>query len=425
MAPRRIPYPVPHSKSSMPSSPLLLFMLCTLPPLAACAERSAPPPAPQEGVEEEDWFRRDPWRPKPPEEVDEEPIVKIELPEGVDGSNPLRPPSSVPGSQVTGDSAILAWKPGDSSDTITLNNGMSGYTLSDTIVQASARTAFIAYQGGGPYRGTRLTNCILRVDPNTVPEGRSFWAMRGYDMQDTVLDRVEITGFGKRTGRHDEGHAVYFNVLGSLTLTDCNVHHNGGQGLQLVNRPYESTAGAGPAQGTITVQRTWFHENAFNPDRGGSQVSIFGTGQDVLIEEVEITAGHDQTIYDNGRTGGGLLIEAEYARDDKHNAWWRPLGAPKDFKPPFTQGTVRLESVLVDHKNPNRPLVQIKGCKELLVSGCVFNGGRVNLDDPSKPGRNNGRIVWEGNAGDAIIHLAGERIGTASEDFVAVDGKVQ
>ena len=258
-----------------------------------------------------------------------------------------------------------------------------------------------------------------------MPDNKSYWAMRGYDMEDTVLDRVEITGFGQPTRGHDEGHAIYFNVTGPLDLWDVYIHHNGGQGLQLVNRPYESNAGAVAARGAITIRRTWFHENGFNPDRAGSQVSIFGTGQDVLLEDVQILAGHDGTHYEKGQTGGALLIEAEAPHTDKHNTWYRPLNPPDDFETPFTQGTVILKGVFIDHKQPNRPIVQIKGCEELTVTGCVFRGGRVNLDDPSKPGCNNGTVNWSGNSGDAAVLLGGVQIGTADMNFTAKDGVLQ
>jgi hypothetical protein len=79
----------------------------------------------------------------------------------------------------------------------------------------------------------------------------------------------------------------------------------------------------------------------------------------------------------------------------------------------------------VDHRSPNRPIVQIKGCEELIVRGSVFRGGRVDLDDPTKPGRNNGRIVWSGNAGDAVVFLGGVRVGTADQDFTAENGELR
>jgi len=296
----------------------------------------------------------------------------------------------------------------------------SGFTLVDTIVQASARTAFICYQNGGPYRGTTLRNSILRVEPQTLWLGRSYWAFRGYDMIDTVLERVEITGFGQITDKHDEGHAIYLNVAGPLTIADCAIHHNGGQGLQLVNRPAESVLDRGPAEGAITIRNTSFRENGFNPDRGATQVSIFGTGQTISMEDVEIVAGHDDTPYRGGWTGGALLIECEGYDPSrpKRAVWWRPDELPEDWEMPFSQGRTELLRVRMFHEKPNRPLVQIKGCEELIVRDCRFGEGRIDLDMPGKPGRDCGRIVWEGNAGPAQVFHQGRRMGTASDDFV-------
>ena len=84
---------------------------------------------------------------------------------------------------------------------------------------------------------------------------------------------------------------------------------------------------------------------------------------------------------------------------------------------PFSQGKVELNNVRIRHRKPDRPLVQIKGCEELVVRDCTFVGGKIQLDDPSKPGRDCGRIVWEGNLGNATVVHAGKRLGKASEDF--------
>lgn len=405
---------------------LLRSLLAALPlaaPLFACASDREEEPEPADLGADQQWFRRDPWRSAPPPEP-EPPPVKKQLPPGAkDG--PKRQPGSIPGPTAPGEWAIIPWKPGPSSDTITLERGQTGFTLENTIVQASARTALMGYQGNGPFDGTRIRSCIFKVEENTVPDGRSYWGLRSYDMRDTLLQGVEITGFGKPTQHHDEGHAIYFNVAGPLTLDGCHIHHNGGQGVQLVNRPGESSLPRGPASGAITMQRTWFRENGFNPDRGGFQVSIFGTGQDVELNGVEIVAGHDATLYPEGRTGGGLLIEAEGPHDGGDTCWWCPTAPGASPELPFTQGRVVLEGVLIDHVSPNRPIAQIKGCRELVVKSSVFRAGMVNLDDPTKAGRDCGRIEWSGNSGEAEVFLKGTLVGPASQDFVAADGVVQ
>jgi len=314
----------------------------------------------------------------------------------------------------------VSFRPGESSDTITLRHGEEGFLVENATVQASARTALICYQGSGPFRGLTLRNCLVTVEPGTLPLDRSYWAVRGYDMIDTTLERVEITGFGKVTPKHDEGHAIYFNVAGPVSIVDCDVHHNGGQGLQLVNRPKESVLERGPAQGAVLVKHTSFRENGFNPDRGGFQVSIFGTGQTVRFEDVEILAGLDGTPFPENRTGGALLIEAEGFNPNRPEkpVWWRPDELPDDFEQPFSQGRTELLRVRVIHRSPDKPLVQIKGCEELIVRDGEFSGGDVHLDLPTKPGRDCGRIEWAGNRGDARVFVRGVLQGRASEDFV-------
>ena len=84
---------------------------------------------------------------------------------------------------------------------------------------------------------------------------------------------------------------------------------------------------------------------------------------------------------------------------------------------PYTQGKVELIDLRVRHRKPNRPIVVIKGCQELIVRGCNFEGGNIDLDNPEKPGRNCGKIVWEGNSGNAPVYHKGEIIGLARNDF--------
>ena len=324
------------------------------------------------------------------------------------------------------DRRVIAFRPGPSADTIALTATTSDYLLEDAIVQASTRTALICYQGRGPFENVTLRNVLIAVEPGVLPLDRSYWAIRGYDMIDTLLERVEITGFGRVTEKHDEGHAIYLNVAGALTIEDSYLHHNGGQGLQLVNRPKESSLPSGPAAGTITIRNTRFHENGFNPDRGGFQISIFGTGQPIVMSDVEIVAGFDRTVWPDGGSRGGLVLEAEPYDPNRPEkpVWWRPAELPKGWHKPFAQGRTELVRVTVHHRAPDRPIVQIKGCEELIITECTFVGGRVVLDDPTKPGRPSGRIVWEGNRGDASVFHRGRRIGTASEDFVIEAGKV-
>ncbi len=315
---------------------------------------------------------------------------------------------------------VVAPRSAATADTITLKERERGFVVEDTLVQASLRTALICYQNGGPYVGTTVRNSILRVEPGVLALDRSYWGVRAYDMVDTLFERVEITGFGKVTPRHDEGHAIYMNVIGPLTIIGCDIHLNGGQALQLVNRPAESVLPPAPGSGTITIRGTSIRENGFNPDRGGTQVSIFGTGHDVVLDGVEIIAGRDGTPFLRNQTGGALLIEPETFRPIKgaSNVWWRPKEQPAGFVMPFTQGRVQLTGVVIDHVNPNRPIVQIKGCRELLVQGCTFVRGRVDIDLPGKPGRECGLVSWKGNRGDAEVYYRGERLGLASEDFV-------
>lgn len=315
-------------------------------------------------------------------------------------------------------------------DTLAFATPQTNYVLEDAIVEASPRAALLFFDHVGAHRGTVLRNVKVWVRPGTLPLDRAYWGVRGYEMADTLLDRVEVTGFGRATPEHDEGHALYLNPIGDLTIVDGWIHHNGGQGTQLVNRPEESARPRGPAAGRIVIRRTRYHENGFNPDRGGFQLSIFGTGQDVVLEDVEFRAGFEREPWDAASPGigsrGALVIEPEpWAPELGKDPWWRPVDAgAEDFELPFTQGRVELRGVRVRHRAPDRAILQLKGCRELVVSGCDFasDGGgpapRIELDRPDRPGRDCGRIEWRGNRGDAVVYVRGQRRGLASEDFV-------
>jgi hypothetical protein len=303
-------------------------------------------------------------------------------------------------------------------DTIPLKSQQTNFVLEDAVVQASPRTAIIFFDHQGAHSGTLIRNVLIHVAPKTLELGRAYWAVRGYDMDNSTFDNVEITGFGRLTPKHDEGHAMYLNLVGGLTISSCYIHHNGGQGLQLVNRPHESSLPRGPATGEIHIRNSRYHENGFSADRGSFQIAIYGTGQPILIQNVEILAGQDGSRYQKGKTRGGLVIEPEWRPPGKKSPWWYPPGAPKDYQVPFTQGRTELNGVTIRHKNPDRPLAQIKGCEELIVTGCTFDGGKISLDLPDMPGRDSGSIIWKGNTGDATVFHRGKALGPVSEDFV-------
>ena len=133
---------------------------------------------------------------------------------------------------------VIRPKRGVSADTFALRRKEEGFLIENTVLNASTRTAFICYDHAGPAPRQPLPQ---RPDPTSrrgpCPTTARTGACAGYDMVGTVFHGVEITGFGKVTPHHDEGHALYLNLAGDLTLIDCDIHDNGGQGLQAVNPP--------------------------------------------------------------------------------------------------------------------------------------------------------------------------------------------
>jgi hypothetical protein len=298
--------------------------------------------------------------------------------------------------------------------TVKESNATSGVVREQQLIRSARRS------GLATYTGVLHEDWTLR-DVTVVPaEGvRTLWGMRVYEISDWLLERVEIAymgvpGDGGRSGR--EGHAFYGNVAGDLTFDNCWIHHNRGQAIQVVARPRSGTA---PAVGKLTVRNSLLQENGFDSDRAAFAVTVHGPGSeyDVELEDVRIEAlrlpdhqGHDGRVR-NSR--GGICI-APVGNLPNEPVWYDAED------PPFTNGRVTLNNVLVAMRRPAQALGLFRGIRELEVTGCAFYGGEgseVVIDAPGKPGRDCGRVVWKGNQGDATLVYRGRALGPVSGDY--------
>ena len=94
---------------------------------------------------------------------------------------------------------------------------------------------------------------------------------------------------------------------------------------------------------------------------------------------------------------------------------------PTALKDVVTKGNIYGTRLIHVYEIPGADMAKAahpQGCEELIVRDCRFGDGRIDIDMPGKPGRDCGRIVWEGNAGPAQVFHHGRRMGTASDDFV-------
>jgi hypothetical protein len=225
--------------------------------------------------------------------------------------------------------------------------------------------------------------------------GELLWAMRLYNVtnmriKDTVFRYVGDLEKGR------EGHCIYLNLLGDLTLDNVFCHTSLGQGLQLVYRPWETNVSPEliPTEKDIIINKSRF-VNLGGGDRDSFAVSIFGTGHRITMSDVLVRETNQLPSWDNTRTGvknrsrGGILIGAgDFGNRDAV----------------FTAVHVLL-------KDSDRPAVQIEECDHLEWAGghCIDSGdlgwdAKVEIRLGAKSGeisrvRGNWKIRYEAEPG--------------------------
>ena len=111
--------------------------------------------------------------------------------------------------------------------------------------------------------------------------GELYWGMRLYDVRGSI-DACYFHDIGHYRSRtyHGtspgkiEGHAIYANLGGSLSITRCGFERLEGQAIQLVWRAGE-TVTERPESIQITVSDVIVVDASMNADRGGFAISLF------------------------------------------------------------------------------------------------------------------------------------------------------
>lgn len=240
--------------------------------------------------------------------------------------------------------------------------------------------------------------------------GQLYWFARLYNVVDCLIDGcdfhdigafaqyshegVSLTPHGKR-----EGHALYFNLHGDLSILQTHFQNCLGQGVQVVNRPHETLI-QDPPSGTIQIKDSTFQDCSRDPgDRAAYPLSIFNTrGHDCFIRRVSIWSTDETPVWYNSRTSencrsrGGALFEG--ASDKKLSI-------------------KHLNVLLLD---PDRPAVKIRGWESIDWEGGVLEPGglrdrplQIDIETPNPQ-----NVNIRGLEGNYTISVNGETASLAA-----------
>jgi hypothetical protein len=234
------------------------------------------------------------------------------------------------------------------------------------------------------------------------------WGMRVYGITDWLIKRCYFWNFGLIK----EGHGMYADIFGSNAWENCLFDELGGQGVQLVFRKGNAPTPR-PVEGTQIFKKCRFKHNTWNPDRGASQLAIYNLGseQDVIIEDSKFICDYEEigrAKYKGYNSKAAITIVPV----GNGKEWWQ---LPDDT--PFTQNVASIRKTEVYHTNPERSVVNIKGCRVVEITDCIVDEGVVDIDHPSQAGRKAEKITVLGCSGNATLRVGGKVVGPISQDY--------
>lgn len=247
----------------------------------------------------------------------------------------------------------------------------------------------------------------------SAPPYDTNWGMRCYNVYDWAIVDCDVSYLGKT----HEGHGFYLNMSGGLLIQGGDSLKNGGQDIQLTSRPHE---GNSPAKNAIIIKERNFYHGQWNPERGASTIAIYNTGidQDIYIEDCRFycdwkEAGLPQSKGSDGKMKDSraaiTIVPVKYSKPD----WWG-TGNPTVF----TQGFVKISGNYINHVNPDRHVMSVKGVHSLLVEDNDFNSHDFIIDDPKVAiGVPTGKITFKGNKGSGNIIKAGKMVAKITDNY--------
>lgn len=297
-------------------------------------------------------------------------------------------------------------------DTLFVKDTDSNFIYENIYFEASGRSCIInSNEPQNYFPDLTFRNCQFIADLD------SKWGHRLYGLDGYTIDNCVFKGFGKET----EGHAVYSDLCGRTLIKDSKFLANGGQGLQLlfrkVSAPTVWDRKTPPPASSIIIRNCDFLHNGWNAGRGASQIAIYAPGPNALISmsNLRLTCDWER---------GGL--PASYYNGKKYNSrgaiWVVPVGYEEEWykgqrETPYTSGFVRLDNSFINHVDPDREIIAIKGAPSVQIVNTHVESGIVTIDDPHHEGRNAVHIEIQGCTGNAILKVRGQIVGGISQGY--------
>lgn len=197
----------------------------------------------------------------------------------------------------------------------------------DPIFQGLKLQPLVGLEPGGPVPlwinsyGTNgnvpayLSNRVVVFDNRATPWGDHgpLWGLRGYEVSGTLAN-LQLWRVGDWT-RGREGHAVYLNVSGNLSIRKLTGIQCGAQLLQIVWRALESVGPRPTGANTIRLSELLAFQcgmiNTGMAVRASWPISIFNTGARITMDNITVITNLAPFVGDRSetfRSHGALMV---------------------------------------------------------------------------------------------------------------------
>lgn len=298
-----------------------------------------------------------------------------------------------------------------------------GLTFERRIFESGRRTA-VQYHTALPiyfrdhiYRDVEIRPAKA-FDPTDEQSGME-WGGRFYNTANLLFERLWVHHANSNSG---EGHGLYVDPSGALTLRNSRIEDCGGQLLQVFNRQWGSVFGPGEpptnlpfAAGQVRISEFVGRNAGWNPSRGAFALTFNGLGPDadIVIENVDLHLEWSAPQIRSGRqcwSAGGIVI----SKTDVPPAWMTVV-------PSRNAGHVHLKNWKLVMKQPRQYLLKVDNVESLTIENSHFEAlggeGLIQIDEPGWTDKDSGKITIRNCTGNAIVYVKGQKVGLVSEGY--------
>ena len=239
-----------------------------------------------------------------------------------------------------------------------------------------------------PLKPVRIENCWVQGGPKTR------WGFRCFGPKDWILSHTKIFDI------KDE-HGCYFNSCWNITWQGVRFENIGSQGIQVVWRDAEA-------------QHPDVCVDPYDDGKGSAQ-KVTGC---VFLEVGQPTGGRPSyaaSFFERqpstARVPIDVIIERSWFESSKHANREAAGGPWYSYGAIMVHGRRRvvIDSNVVRYSKPNRAVIQVWDCDELVLTGCDVLEGLVDI-------RNVGKVRIHDNKGGALVQIADGPLYSAPSD---------